>query len=196
MIQSDIWCLQFTFVRQSWTILQQRGEKGACKFAETCLFLRWAEESCLVYIPLYAEPYLRAAVFSLFCSPNVTQLFILSLPLFQTTNHHCARFVFRTTKCLFLIQAAASPLHCPHSLIVFASVCPLLFMEDKTALVQRSSLEVNSAGSQAAQSLPRVWQEAFCHLCRATSPTHHPAHSSNPINTSIWGWSDDLMCWR
>lgn len=133
-------------------------------------------------------------MFSLFCSPNVTQLFILSLPLFQTTNHHCARFVFRTTKCLFLIQAAASLLHCPHSLIVFASVCPLLFMEDKTALVRRSSLEVNSAGSQAAQSLPRVWQEAFCHLCRATSPTHHPIPPTLPTRLTLL-FEDGVMTW-
>lgn len=96
----------------------------------------------------------------------------------------------------FLFKHAAAPLHCPHLLIVFASVCPLLFMEDKTARVQGGSLEVYSPCSQAVHSLPGVWQEAFCHLRHATSPTYHPAPSSNPINTSIWGRSDDLVCWR
>lgn len=45
----------------------------------------------------------------LFCSPIVMLLFILNLPLFWTTNHCLALFVFGTTDCLFLIQAL-SPL--------------------------------------------------------------------------------------
>ncbi len=40
-----------------------------------------------------------------FCSPNVMLLFIPNLLLFSTTNHCLALFVFRTTNCLFLIQA-------------------------------------------------------------------------------------------
>lgn len=40
-----------------------------------------------------------------FCSPNVMLLFIPNLPVFSTTNHRLALFVFRTTNCLFLIQA-------------------------------------------------------------------------------------------
>ena len=40
-----------------------------------------------------------------FCSPNVTLLFIPNLPLFWTTNHRLALFVFGTTNCLFLIQS-------------------------------------------------------------------------------------------
>lgn len=79
----------------------------------------------------------------------------------------------------FLFRRDATPLYCPHSLIVFASVCPLLFMEDKTAGVQRSSLEVSSACSQVVQSLPGVWQDAFCHLHHATSPSHHPPPHSD-----------------
>ena len=66
-------------------------------------------------------------------------------------------------------------------------------MEHKSTWVQKSSLEVYSACSQAVQSLPRIWQGAFCLVCYATSHTHHPALSSNPINTSIWGRSDDLV---
>lgn len=41
----------------------------------------------------------------LFCSPNVMLQFIPNLLLFSTTNHDSPRFVFRTTNCLFLIQA-------------------------------------------------------------------------------------------
>lgn len=83
----------------------------------------------------------------------------------------------------FLFRLSASLPHCPHLLIVFASVCPLLFMGGKTAGVQRSSLEVCFACSQAAQSLPRLWQDAFCHLCHATTPVQYLACPSNLINT-------------
>lgn len=57
---------------------------------------------------------------------------------------------------LFRRMHIAAPLHCPHSLIVFASVCPLLFIEDKTAGVQRSSLEVY-------RTLPAAKR---CHHCQ------------------------------
>lgn len=93
----------------------------------------------------------------------------------------------------FLFRRTAAPLHCPHSLIVFAFVCPLLFMDDKTAGVQRRSLEVYSACSQVVQSLPGVWQGAFCHLCHATSPVHHPAPSSNWRLTFLF--EERVMIW-
>lgn len=98
----------------------------------------------------------------------------------------------------FLFRLSASLPHCPHLLIVFASVCPLLFMECKTAGVQRSSPELYYAHSQTAQSLPRLWKG----LVRdrkpsVTSATQPPLHSILP---TIQAWlallcEDEVMTW-
>lgn len=65
------------------------------------------QEHLVFYSYLYMESLISVLQCFLlfFCSLSVILLFIPTLPLFQTTNHHCALFVFRTTKCLFLIQA-------------------------------------------------------------------------------------------
>lgn len=170
-----------------------------CK--QICLnpFSGWKRASCLIFsIPLYGEPYLCTAVFSFFVLPM--SCYYLS-PVCLCSEQQITVALFLSSgqpNVCFLFRLSASLPHCPHLLIVFASVCPLLFMKCKTAGVQRSSLEVYYAHSQAAQSLPREpcqRQEAFCHLCHTTSPAQYPAYSSNLINTSIWGWSDDFMCW-
>lgn len=67
--------------------------------------LLWVLKVFCPLLCLYEEPYLSTAVFSLFCSHGVLQLFIPNLPPFRTTNRCLALFVFRTTNCLFLIQA-------------------------------------------------------------------------------------------
>lgn len=175
---------------------EQYWGEGACKFAETCFFFQGEQKNLVFSTYLYTQnlicllqcflcfvlPMSRNYSFSVcFCSK---QQITIALVLSSGQPNVC--FLFRPLPPCYIVLTRSLSL--PPS-----APC---YLWDKTAVVQRSSLEVNSAGSQAAQSLPRVWQEAFCHLCRATSPTHHPALSSNPINASIWEWSDDLMCWR
>lgn len=100
----------------------------------------------------------------------------------------------------FLFRLSASLPHCPQLLIFFASVCPLLFMECKTAGVQRSSLELlcpqpSPNHCQEIMERPCQRQEASCHLRHATSPALYPAFSSSLINTFMWGWSNDCVYW-
>lgn len=133
-------------------------------------------------IPLYREPYRSTAVFSFFVLPMSCYY---SSPISLCSEQQITVWLFlslgQPTVC-FLFRLSASLPHCPHLLIVFASVCPLLFMECKTAGVQRSSLELYYAHSQAAQSLPkRLWKG----LVRdrkpsVTSATPPPLHSILP----------------
>lgn len=58
----------------------------------------------------------------------------------------------------FLFRLSASLPHCPHLLIVFASVCPLLFMECKTAGVQRTSLELQCPQPSVPVAAKRLWK--------------------------------------
>lgn len=162
-------------------------------------FSGWERASCLFSPHTFIQEVLspHCSVF-FFCSPNVMLLFIPDLPLFWTTNHRLALFVFRTTNCLFLIQALLASLpHCPRSLIVFASVCPLLFMECKTAGVQRGSLELYySPQPNRPITAKRPWKG----LVRdrkpsVTSATPPPLQSTTPRLPALLSlqWEDEEM---
>lgn len=142
-------------------------------------------------IPLYREPYLSTAVFSFFVLPMSCYY---SSPICLCSEQQITVWLFlssgQPTVC-FLFRLSASLPHCPHLLIVFASVCPLLFMECKTAGVQRSSLHYTMPTAklpnhcQDIMGRPCQRHAAFCHLCHATSPAEYPAYSSSLINTSM-----------
>lgn len=115
-------------------------------------FSGWERASCLIFpIPLYRVPYLSTAVFSFFVLPMSCYY---SFPICFCSQQQITVWLFLSSgqpTVFFLFRLSASLPHCPHLLIVFASVCPLLFMECKTAGVQRSSLELYYAHGQAAR---------------------------------------------
>lgn len=85
----------------------------------------------------------------------------------------------------FLFKLSASLPHCPQFLIVFAFVCPLLFIESKIAGEHRGRLELYYTHRWAAQeALVRSSerQKSFCHLCHSTF-TH----------TECWIYSSSLI---
>lgn len=164
-------------------------------------FFGWETASCLFpTIPFYREPYHASAALSFFVLPMP---YYYSSPICFCSQQQITVWLFlssgQPTVC-FLFRLAASLPHCLRSHIVFHSVCLLLFMECKTAVVQGCSLELYYAHSQAAQSLPRDYgvacqrQEAFCHLCLSTSllsiQSNFPAwltllHEDEVITSSI-----------
>lgn len=94
-------------------------------------FFRVKKEHPSPHIPLYRKPYLSTAVFSFFVLPMSCYY---SSTICLCSEQQITVWLFlssgQPTVC-FLFRLSASLPHCPHLLIVFASVCPLLFMESK-----------------------------------------------------------------
>lgn len=125
----------------------------------------------------------------LFCSPNVMLLFSPNLSLFWTTNHRLTLFVFRTTNCLFLIQAL-----CLLSILSSLAHCLCLSLPLVICGMQNCKSTAKSPGATRCPqpSCPITAKILWKGLVRERKPFHlrlatfQSGHSILPILPAWW----------
>lgn len=129
-------------------------------------------------------------------------LFIPNLLLFWTTNHCLALFCPQDNWLSVSYSGSQHPCHivltCSLSLPLSAP-CYLwnAKLQEYREIAWSYTMPTAKLPNHCQEIMERPCQrqKAFCHLCHTTYPAQYPAPSSSLINTSMWGWSDDLVYW-